>query len=397
MKHFLPKEAIHLLWQEKLMQLAPRLEIHASDAHRWLKGDLKDDLGLDSLEVFELAAYFHSVFHLMSGPISQYLLQYRRAEEWLDAIEEGANDWNRPMTFFTSGSTGTPKGCNHDKKYLMQEIEAWNHLLQPKGTFWRAVSPLHMYGFIFSVLLPYHIGSGVLDIRRVHIKQIHSLAKETDWVIGFPLFFQSWIRAGVQFPQKLHAISSTAPLPPILDHQMTDSGLKVMEIYGSSETGGVGYRVSPEKDFCLLPHWVRAEGEIVRYHPQRKPLYYPLSDQVAWEDRRFTVLGRKDHAVQVGGINVFPDQIARQIEKLEGVGKCWVRKMRSGEGERLKCWIVPEPSQTQASVLKKTCYQWIENHLPVAERPRHIIVSTQPPLDAMGKSRDWSIFQIPTL
>lgn len=126
MNAFLSKEAIYTLWHEKLLQLAPRLAGENGSHQKLIEGDLKLDLGLDSLEIFELAAYFHSVFHLMSGPLSQYLLQYQRVEEWLEVIEEGANDWTRPMTFFTSGSTGNPKPFVHQKKYLIQEMEAWN-------------------------------------------------------------------------------------------------------------------------------------------------------------------------------------------------------------------------------------------------------------------------------
>ncbi|MEO0583861.1 MAG: AMP-binding protein, partial [Bacteroidota bacterium] len=354
MNTFLSREAIHTLWQEKLYQLAPRLAVEKEHHQGLRKGDLKLDLGLDSLEIFELAAYFHSVFHLMSGPLSQYLLQYPRAEDWLDVIEEGANDWTRPMTFFTSGSTGRPKPCVHQKKHLLQEIEAWNLILQPKGCFWRAVSPLHMYGFLFTVLLPSHIGIGVLDMRKVHIRQVFSLAKPSDWIIGFPLLYRRWMHEALSLPSGLEILSSTSPLSREIASYMGTFGLGITEIYGSTETAGIGHRVYPETSFRLLPYWQRKGDQLIRSHPsQGVSAPYNLMDKCQWgADDRFVIMSRRDQAVQIGGINVFPDQVAKQMRGIEGVANCWVRKMKPSEGERLKCWVLIEDPQASASDLK---------------------------------------------
>ncbi|MEO1807894.1 MAG: AMP-binding protein [Bacteroidota bacterium] len=394
MNAFLSKEAIYTLWHEKLLQLAPRLAGENGSHQKLIEGDLKLDLGLDSLEIFELAAYFHSVFHLMSGPLSQYLLQYQRVEEWLEVIEEGANDWTRPMTFFTSGSTGNPKPFVHQKKYLIQEMEAWNTILKPQGFFWRAVSPLHIYGFLFTVLLPSHIGIGVMDMRKVHTHQVFSLVKPSDWIIGFPLLYRQWIHSDVRIPLGLKLLSSTSPLPFEVASQMHAYGLEVTEIYGSTETAGIGYRAHPENSFHLLPYWQRKEDQLVRYHPtQGASAPFALMDKCKWEtNHRFTILGRRDHAVQVGGINVFPNQVAEQIRGIQGVANCWVKKMKPSEGERLKCWVLLADPKASASSLKKICYQWIEEHLSAEARPRHVIVSDHPPLDEMGKVKDWSIY-----
>ena len=73
------------------------------------KGSLSDDLGMDSLEAFDLAAEFHFRFDMMSGGSERYLLQYKSADQWMEQIYEAANDPNSRLGFFSSGSRGAPK------------------------------------------------------------------------------------------------------------------------------------------------------------------------------------------------------------------------------------------------------------------------------------------------
>lgn len=408
----LTKKSIGQIWKEKLYSLAPRLKQYDSSPQALLKGDLKDDWGLDSLEVFELAAYFHGMFHLLEGTKEEYLLQYPRAEDWLAVIRAGANDFSRPISFFTSGSTGSPKSCTHDKCLLLQETDTWNTLLAPQGTLWSFVSPQHIYGFLFSVLLPDRTGLSSKDGRSLSHHNLEWFVKPDDWFIGIPDLYDLWLRSHAHFPSGVYALSSTAPLSTVSTEMLVANGLSVIEIYGSSESGGIGFRKFTNFDrpemypqaFRLLPFWEKKGHQLKRITTDDihikatvQQFFNPL-DHLEWKgETDFLLFGRKDFSVQVAGHNVFPNMISQEIEQIPGVEKCWVKKMNSEEGNRLKAWIIPSLSQKDWGDFKRECYIWIESHLPIPERPKHITFCKKAPVNEMGDVLDWPIGTLPNV
>ena len=99
---------------------------------------------------------------------------------------------------------------------------------------------------------------------------------------------------------------------------MTAAGLsRLLQVHGSSETAGIGWRDDPDGPYTVLAHWDRDTPP----HPQhdvgqmrRAPApggpaaseTVVAPDRLEWLDRRrYHVRGRQDGAVQVGGVNVF--------------------------------------------------------------------------------------------
>ena len=53
-----------------------------------------------------------------------------------------------------------------------------------------------------------------------------------------------------------------------------------------------------------------------------------LEDHLLWlDDRNFLPTGRRDNAVQVGGVNVYPARIAAKIQSLPEIAACAVRPL----------------------------------------------------------------------
>ncbi|MEM8901491.1 MAG: hypothetical protein AAGC85_25505, partial [Bacteroidota bacterium] len=92
MRTFLSLPAIERLFTSRLQEIAPHLISTLSNSR--LQGDLHDDIGLDSIEVMELAAYFHGKFHMMELGTEVYLLSSRRVEDWLRRIHQAANNFD---------------------------------------------------------------------------------------------------------------------------------------------------------------------------------------------------------------------------------------------------------------------------------------------------------------
>lgn len=395
---FLSRAAIADLWIHKLQQSCPRLRSQFPNTQGLFKGKLKEDLGLDSLELMEIASHFHGMFHLMEGDLSLYLLQYEQITDWIDAIWRGANDWDKPVSFFSSGSQGKPKSCSHNKESLLIEVESWYKIFNPKASLWRWVPPHHIYGFLFGVLLPDQKNLLLRDARAEGLQRFIEEQHAEDWVIGFPEIYNFWLKSGLKLCPGMRMISSTAPLAVEIAQAFYESGLKPLEIYGSSETAGIAYRTFPDKYYKLLPYWKRNGSTILKQLPEKERLIESvLQDHIIWRGKdEFSLEGRKDKAVQIGGINVYPDLIARRMEEINGIVKVWVRMMEPPEGKRLSCWVKTSLDQKDWKQLEKQCYHWVEKNLKTEERPRNIRISQlEPPTNSIGKLMEWEI--LPTL
>ena len=120
-----------------------------------------------------------------------------------------------------------------------------------------------------------------------------------------------------------------------------------------------------------------------------------MPDTVQWVDAtHFYPEKRKDFAVQVGGVNVYPERIAACIETHPAVEQCVVRLMQPEEGGRLKAFIVPAPAVPHAEreqMFGAAFRHWLAERLETAARPKSITLGNQLPRNAMGKLTDWPI------
>jgi 4-coumarate--CoA ligase (photoactive yellow protein activation family) len=192
-------------------------------------------------------------------------------------------------------------------------------------------------------------------------------------------------------------VSSTAPTPGSLVRALQAKGFgRIVEIYGSTETAGVGYRDTPDAPFSLFPFWERApepdDSRLRRLEPNGEGgELAEVMDELEWIDERaFRPLRRRDSAVQVGGTNVFPALIERRLTALQYVADAHVRLMRPSEGTRLKALVVPNVTEPVHEV-EQRLISWIETNLSPPERPTAITLVRRLPRDSMGKRADWDV------
>jgi 4-coumarate--CoA ligase (photoactive yellow protein activation family) len=192
-------------------------------------------------------------------------------------------------------------------------------------------------------------------------------------------------------------VSSTAPCPDPVAEAARRSGLTALfQIYGSSETGGLGWRTSHRDDYRLLPyleHDAAHQGGIARTLPDGRCEIVHAQDELSWSGpRSFGVGARRDGAVQVGGVNVFPARVRTALLEHPEVLDCAVRLMRPDEGVRLKAFIVRRGADIgdEQDFLRRL-RAWIDVRLAPPERPKALTVGASVPRGAMGKPADWCI------
>lgn len=285
-------------------------------------------------------------------------------------------DPNRRLaTLFTSGSTGQPTACPKSASQLFEEAERLTQTFAfGAGTrFLSTVSPGHIYGLLWSILIPLVSGGAFGRETPQHAGSIlhaasaiaaHHPAGENPGHVLITVPAQLRVLARTPGPgleSIARVISSTAPLPAVTATRFFEQhGRGVTEILGSTETGGIAYRVTgsgppiawtpfasvtvsvDEADRLAvdspflppdLPRPVET-GDLARLHP----------------DGRFDHLGRIDGIVKVGGRRVALAEMEEFLRELPGVEDAAVAAVpdEAGRGQRLVAALAPQSLAPEA-------------------------------------------------
>lgn len=371
----------------------------------WPDGlQLEADLGVDSLERYALATALSDCLHLHGSDAGQALLQCATLAQWSACAGAGLERHGAEISFKTSGSSGVPKRCSHRLDLLWQEACFFAARLPQARRIVCGVPAHHIYGFLFSVLLPLACAAApgdaraprplaLADARGWLPAALAAQARPGDVIVGYPELWAALAGQSPAWPAGVVGVTSTAPCPPEVALRLAERGLRLAEVYGSSESAGVGWRSDARQPYELLPHWRRdgAGDTLVRQAPDGTALRCACQDRIAWQgERHFVPVGRRDLAVQVGGINVFPAQVAALLQRHAGVREAQVRLMRPDEGQRLKAFVVAAQPGAQDG-LPDQLASWVREHLPPAARPVSFTVGAALPVNRQGKPADWII------
>ncbi len=227
--------------------------------------------------------------------------------------------------FLTSGSTGEPKIVNKRGYQLFRQLEqeiSWLGCAS-KLKVMSMVPPFHILGNVYGFVLPMFDGGSTSYLHNTlpaswlsHIKN-----EKPDLVIGVPSHYRFLANIiDEPLPTALF-ISSGAPMSPqIADDFQRLAGHEICQIYGSTETGGVGKRFGfgPWQPFPGMTWRTRDEdSRLMVFSPwQERPGQWTVTDDLAkiGEDGSMTLLGRADSIVKVGGKRFSTNEIIQVIE-----------------------------------------------------------------------------------
>ena len=358
-----------------------------SDAAR-ITGDGAADLGCDSLEALWLSSAACEMFDLAEAGRHHALAASDLFGEWLDIIEGAWREGLGTVTFSTSGTTGRPKRCTHDLADLQAEASHFAGLFGDRRRVLAFVPAHHIYGFLFTALLPDALDAECLDIAET--TEALTVSRPGDLIVAFP---ERWLwieRVVRRFGADVRGVTSTAPCPRDLVEALVGAGLaELTEVYGSSETAGIATRCWPETAYRLLPRWsfAEADGRAMLVDSTGRTATFPdIIERI--DADAFIPVGRVDGAVQVGGTNVFPEAITAALRERPGVAEAAVRLMRPDEGRRLKAFIVADGSIEQEA-LRAALAGWLAKTMDAAARPVDFRFGTRLPRNALGKLADW--------
>ena len=210
------------------------------------------------------------------------------------------------LHIFTSGSSGQPKVITKSMQQFQDEIERQEQLwgaIVNQSIVVSTVSHQHIYGLIFRVLWPLAAGRCFFSSQFLSPEPLFKAiaAHQACWIASPAQLKRLDEHSDWNQIRQLSAIfSSGGPLSRETAQTMLQKGHQaVIEIYGSSETGGIAWRKQTEN-----PLWKPLPD--VKLEPSGRlsspwiPRSILLDDQIKLHaDGLFELSGRKDRIVKI--------------------------------------------------------------------------------------------------
>ena len=349
-------------------------------------------LALDSLQMMQLAAAINDSFCLFEVGIEDFLLARPTLGGWVELIAKAYGLGCAHIRLQSSGTSGQQKTIQHAILDLEQESAYWAQSFAQAQRLLCFTPIHHIYGLLFGAMLSHQIGCP-LHAGQKAFALLHQGLSEGDVLVGFPDFWHYFLQSGTRVPKGVRAVTSTAPMPADRQNALLALGLEALfDVYGSTETGGIGFRTNPQNHYALLPYFTPSESQnnqLWRHHLDGRHSLIAAPDALLWQgERLFSVKGRIDGALQVGGVNVNPRQIADAIAQMPNVKAAAVRPFTQAQIVRLKAFVVLEEDTPKA---RESLLGLLEERFVGPERLVQVNFGAAIPTNEMGKPCDWPI------
>jgi 4-coumarate--CoA ligase (photoactive yellow protein activation family) len=335
----------------------------------------------------------------------------------LDALERDAvaqdaptGGWtidpNARLTLFTSGSSGAPKPVRKTLAQFNAEVhtleQQWGEALG-QATILASVPHHHIYGILFRVFWP--LAAGRAFDRSVSADpqalQARIAQSGSTVVVSTPAQLSRW--------PELPGFAALAPVPraffssggPLAAHTASQYaasfGAAPLEVYGSTETGGIAWRRQNESDaWRAMPgiHVQRAEdGALTVRSPHLgHDGWHRTEDEAVFDgDGRFRLQGRLDRVIKLDGKRLSLAELETRLAQHPFVAQVAVTRLEGVSRERAGAVVVlteagNEALRTHGRVsLVKTLRRHLAAYFDLVVLPRHWRFRLALPFDDRGK------------
>lgn len=308
-------------------------------------------------------------------------------------------DLDRPFLWLYSGGSSdrpslwskTPLNLLGEALFLREHFHITSNDL-----FLAAVPPQHIYGLLFSVLLPFVSLSGVVNDTPYFPGEILNMAIETRATvfIGSPIHYKALAAHRFHLDSIRLAFSSAGFLEKAHSLAFSEcTGAPVEEVYGSTETGGIASRSRWHGEDAWKPfpvvEWKTRDERLLVKSPFISPEltndeegYFRTGDRVGVGDagHTFELYGRADSIVKVVGNRVDLEAVEQKIKALPSVKDVYVFQVsaQAGRENEIAALVVSD------GIMKELKHALRET-LSSFEIPRHILKVDAIPTSGAGK------------
>lgn len=246
------------------------------------------------------------------------------------------------MMFFTSGSTGNPVGALKTKKHLEEEVEVLTKLFKKRGIkkVILTVPFIHIYGMLFGLLYPLLNDIDIVLKEHFLPNDLLNLIDENSLVVTTPLYIKALNKISQEKDlSKATFVSSTGPLDSQNAKEFSEKfNTDVMQIFGSTETGGIAYKLNDEILWTPMPKveiQTNEQNELKVLSPFVSTTIYENSfkdingvmqtfDYIEKENEKFKLVGRSSQILKIAGKRYSTIQIENILEEEDEINKALV-------------------------------------------------------------------------
>ena len=326
------------------------------------------------------------------------------------------------VSFHTSGSTATPKTIVKTFASLAKEVAFHRarlaDVLARKPVFLSTVEPHHMYGILWRMLLPKAAGCTVDPevILSPETLLEKMRAAEHVFLVTTPSFLERFTAYADQYdvPQNVVELTTSGALltADVAAAARRVFGRAPLEIFGSTETGGVADRRQETGNelwtvFDPVKAWADASGRLTVSSPFSCARRFTLGDGVVFASEgrdkrdppRFKLLGRMDRMVKIAEQRVSLPEMEATMRLLPDVAEAALGVVEGAHGPVLGAVVVPQKGWTDLKTLgKRACARALraqcQPFFPKGAVPRKFRFVRELPRNAQGKVQASAIQEI---
>lgn len=303
------------------------------------------------------------------------------------------------LVIFTSGSSGEAKPVIKHLSQLQAEIDTlerqWGERLSCAEVL-ATVSHQHIYGLLFRVLWPLSAGRCFHSQMAISPEGLLQQSHHAYWVASPAHLKRLDQNSPWQGLARLAAIfSSGGPLSPVAAQQvLANASQAVIEVYGSTETGGIAWRQQPD------PAWTLFEG--MRLTPDEEGMtlhspYLPGNEGLRLDDRirpgadgRFLLQGRQDRIVKIEEKRLSLSELERRLVETPWIEEAVALVIEKGRAIVAVAAVLSAEGKEYLQIhgrkalirqLRETLHRWFEATL----LPRKWLFLAQLPVSTQGK------------
>ena len=299
----------------------------------------------NALNIFK--SYFSNaksiLFDSTNKPILKQLedLNIKEFNEAFDN-ENIFNDKDFSFLYFTSGSTGFPLGALKTKENIISEIEVLSSLLKKYEIKKVIVTVpfIHFYGSLMGIFYPLFNDIDIILKEHFLPNDLLDIIDENSLIVTTPLYIKSLnrINSSKDLSKSLF-ISSTAPLLSDDAKEFKEKfSSNILQIFGSTETGGIAYKFNDEILWTPLEKVTTSLNETnelkvksdfisnIVFEKEFKQTNQQIQtfDYVEFINNKFKLIGRSSQILKIAGKRYSTIQIENILEKIEGIEKAVV-------------------------------------------------------------------------
>lgn len=321
------------------------------------------------------------------------------------------------IVLHTSGTTGIPTSIRKPLRCFEAELASQTKVFAPMPgkTVIATVPPYHIYGLLFRVLWPLATNRPFSTDTVSYPEELVTAAEAHPGCMfaSSPAFLKRALSVldldrlrGVLGP--VFSSGGLLPPPTAADYNAV-LATPIVEVYGSTETGGIAHRSVFDAD--APPPWQPLPGVDVEIDPETQVLSVrsPFMPDGEWfragdravieEDGRFVLRGRADRIVKVEEERVSLPELEQRLTDNQTVAAARVVLLPAENDERQVIGAVIEPSEAGwetlvengRTALRTILLDALRPHLAAIVLPRKWRFVTRLPEDDRGKTSDASL------